>query len=229
MELSVVIPVLNEQARMKRCLDHVTGIEGVTDVVVVDGGSDDDTKAIARAHGRATVVAASRGRAVQMNAGAAHARGDTLVFLHADVELPEGAASVVRRILDTPGVVAGAFRTWHVAERWRQGPRAWLLHLADVRSRYSTLPYGDQGLFVRADRFHRMGGFPLIPLMEDLAFARRLRGAGRVVIADESVRVSGRRFESASVYQTLLVNVFPILYSAGVAPAVLARLYGDPR
>ena len=125
-------------------------------------------------------------------------------------------------------MVGGAFRTWTVTE----GRRRWfgpLLHLADLRSRYSGLPYGDQALFVRADVFRQLGGFPDQPLMEDLEFSRRLRDAGQIRTVPASVRVSGRRFLARPVYYTLLVNVFPILYRLGMPPRVLASLYGNPR
>ena len=129
----------------------------------------------------------------------------------------------------TVGVVAGAFRTWHRPEKWRGKKRAALLHLADVRSRYSPLPYGDQAIFVSAAVFAEVGGFPDLSLMEDLALARALRARGKVIVVPARVAVSGRRFESAPIIQTAMVNLFPLLYYCGVSPRLLARLYGDPR
>jgi hypothetical protein len=158
-----------------------------------------------------------------MNAGAARATGDVLLFLHADVSLPRDALAHVERALADPEVVGGAFRTWTVADRpTRLGP---LLHLADLRSRTTRLPYGDQAIFVRAPVFRRLGGFPPLPLMEDLAFARLLRAAGRVRIVPARVRVSGRRFIERPVFYTLVVNAYPALYRLGVPPAWLARFY----
>lgn len=226
MTLSVIIPALDEAERIAAAVSAARR-PGVAEVVVVDGGSSDDTAALAAAAG-ARVIESERGRARQQNAGAAAARGDTLLFLHADVELPANAAAVVEAQLSAPRVVAGAFRTWHRAERW-SGRRAALLHLADLRSRYSPLPYGDQAIHLRAATFARVGGFPELELMEDLALARRLRRLGRIAIAFDSVRVSARRFESAPLVQTALVNVFPLLYLVGVPASFLARLYGNPR
>jgi hypothetical protein len=123
-------------------------------------------------------------------------------------------------------VIAGAFHTWHVADDGRRAP--WL-HLADLRSRWSGLPYGDQALFVRREAFERAGGFPDQPLMEDLELSRRLRRLGRIAIVPASVRVSGRRFLAHPIRDTLLVNAFPLLYRLGVPPASLARLYRDIR
>lgn len=226
MKISVIIPVLDEERRIDRCLGRLAGELGIDETLVVDGGSRDRTVALARARG-VTVLETGRGRGRQLNAGAAAATGDVLWFLHADVEAPRGAAASIRRALTDPAVVAGAFRTWTVPER----PMRWapLLHLADLRSRYSRLPYGDQGIFCRRRAFADAGGFPDIPLMEDLAFSRRIRRFGRLAILGESVVVSGRRFESAPVKQTLWVNLFPALHALGVPPALLARLYGNPR
>jgi len=223
------MPVLDEARRIAASLTRVCDLDGFDERIVVDGGSRDDTVALASAFAGVEVIDAPRGRGPQQNAGAARARGDALLFLHADVELPPNAADVVRRTLARPGVVAGAFRTWTVPDgggsRW-PGP---LLHLADVRSRYSRVPYGDQALFVRREVFDAVGGFPAQPLMEDLELSRRLRRVGRIAVAKERVRVSGRRFQHAPVRQTVLVNVFPLLYAAGVSPERLVRWYGSPR
>lgn len=229
MDLSVIVPVLDEARRIDRCLAGLATQAGIAERIVVDGGSRDDTVARARRHAGVTVIESARGRAVQLNAGAAAATGDALLFLHADAALPANAARIVARALAQPGVAAGAFRTRHMPERWRDPVRARLLRLADVRARYTSLPYGDQALFMTAAMFARAGGFPALALMEDLAFARALRALGRIHVVPEEVRVSGRRFESAPVYQTLLVNTFPLLFALGVSPARLARWYGNPR
>ncbi len=222
MKISIIIPVLDEERRIGQCLAELQGFE---EFIVVDGGSRDRTVEIARAAG-ARVETAPRGRASQMNHGARLVSGDVLLFLHADVSLPEGAAAHIERALADRAVVAGAFRTWHVADDGRRAP--WL-HLADLRSRLSGLPYGDQALFVRREAFERVGGFPDQPLMEDLELSRRLRRLGRIAIVPASVRVSGRRFLAHPIRDTLLVNAFPLLYRLGVPPASLARLYRDIR
>lgn len=226
--ISVIIPALDEVS----CLgDHLAGlgaIGGLHERIVVDGGSRDGTMEVARSFPGVHVIAAPRGRASQMNAGARRASGEVFLFLHADTSLPADATRWIRETLADPAVVAGAFRTWTVTEQ----RRTWLsplLHLADIRSRYSRLPYGDQAMFVRADAFWRLGGFPELPLMEDLELSRRLRRLGRVRTVPASVRVSGRRFLSRPLYYTLLVNIFPWLYRLGVAPRIMAMLYGDPR
>ncbi len=226
--VTVIVPALNEEARIGEQLDALRAAHGIHQVIVVDGGSEDRTVEIAKARGDVRLLSARRGRAAQMNAGAEQAEGDVLLFLHADVRLPEDAARWIAAALAEPAVVAGAFRTWTVAE----GGRTWLeplLHMADLRSRYTGFPYGDQALFVRANVFRQIGGFPDQPLMEDLEICRRLRAVGDIRTVPAAVRVSGRRFMARPAYYTLLVNLFPWLYRLGISPRVLARLYGDPR
>jgi rSAM/selenodomain-associated transferase 2 len=226
--VSVIVPVLDEAGRIEGQLRSLACFAAFHEVIVVDGGSRDDTVALVRAAGAARLVHAPRGRASQMNAGARVATGDVLLFLHADVRLPDDAIAHVEEALADASVVAGAFRTWTVPD----AGRSWLapfLHLADLRSRCSRLPYGDQALFVRADAFRRAGGFPDQPLMEDVELARRLARLGRLRVVRSRVEVSGRRFLARPIYYTLAVNLFPALYALGVAPATLKRLYGDPR
>lgn len=223
MKISIVIPTLDEERRIGERLD---GLRGFEEVIVVDGGSGDRTVAIARSFAGVRVESAPRGRASQMNHGARLARGEALLFLHADVALPDDAPEHVENALRDPRVVAGAFRTWHVTD---DGRRAAWLHLADLRSRYSRLPYGDQALFVRREAFWKAGGYPGQPLMEDLELSRRLRRLGRIAIARASVRVSGRRFLANPLRAALAVNSFPLLYRLGVGPATLAKLYRDVR
>jgi glycosyltransferase involved in cell wall biosynthesis len=158
---------------------------GISEIIVADGGSRDASLEIARRYPEVRWLDAPRGRGPQQNAGARAASGEVLLFLHADVRLPEDAAAHIRRALADQRVVAGAFRTWTVrdevdarSERSRM-PGA-LLHLADLRSRYTGLPYGDQAIFVRREAFDTIGGFPEQPLFEDLELSRRLRRIGEI-------------------------------------------------
>ncbi len=226
--VSVVMPVLDEARRISRALDDVLALPGRKEVIVVDGGSRDDTRALARAK-PVRVIESTRGRARQMNAGAEIAAGDVLLFLHADTTLPSGALALALRALDDADVIAGAFRTWTVADADDVPWFAPLLHLADLRSRYTSLPYGDQAMFVRADAFRQAGGFPDQPLMEDLELSRRLRRRGRMVTVPARVRVSGRRFVARPLFHTVVMNTFPALYWLGVSPDRLAKLYRSIR
>lgn len=197
---------------------------------MVDGGSRDRTRAIAAGAAGVRVVPAPRGRGPQMNAGAHASTAPVLLFLHADVSLPADAAARVAGALADPGVVAGAFRTWHVADvrdgSWWVRP---FLHVADVRSRVTRLPYGDQAIFVRRTAFEAVGGFPEQPLFEDVELARRLWTRGRLVTVAASVLVSGRRFLRTPLRAMVAMRLFPLLYRLGVPARLLARLYGDPR
>ena len=226
--ISVIVPVLDEEARLGRRLAELAATPGLGEVLVVDGGSADSTVAIADTFSGVRLLSAARGRARQMNAGAAAAVGDVFLFLHADVSLPRDAAAWIVRTLADPRVVAGAFRTWTVPDGApsRLGP---LLRLADIRSRVTRFPYGDQAIFVRRDAFARVGGFPDQPLMEDLELSRRLRRLGRIATVPAVVRVSGRRFVARPIRFTLIARTFPTLYRLGVPPRLLARFWGDVR
>lgn len=226
--VSVVIPTLDEAARIASRLVELRRLPGLHEVIVVDGGSVDETVAIARAFPEVTVLTAARGRASQMNAGAAAASGDVLLFLHADVSLPTDALAHVAGALSEPGTVAGAFRTWTVVDDGAS-PLAPLLHLADLRSRYTTLPYGDQALFVRASVFRELGGFPVVPILEDLKLAQRLRDRGRVVTCPAVVTVSGRRFVARPLFYAVVMNLFPLLARLGVPLPALASAYATAR
>lgn len=226
--ISVIVPALDEERRIEAALRALVEAGAWHEVMLVDGGSRDRTVELARRVAGVQVLEASRGRAHQMNAGARAATGDVLLFLHADVALPADARDRVAIALADTEVVAGAFRTWTVADR-QPSWLAPLLHIADLRSRYSRLPYGDQAVFVRTTVFWRIGGFPEQPLMEDLELSRRLRHVGRIRIVPARVRVSGRRFLARPIYYFLMLNLLPLFYALGAPIRPLARLYGDPR
>jgi rSAM/selenodomain-associated transferase 2 len=226
--LAVVVPVVDEEVRIGRRLAELRAQGGVSEIVVVDGGSRDQTREIARAVPGVRVLEVPRGRGGQLNAGAVATTADVLLFLHADVELPPNTAQWVADTLADPTVVAGAFRIHTVADA---GPN-WLgpiLRLADVRSRITRYPYGDQAVFVRRTAFVQVGGFPVQPLFEDLELAKRLWRVGRIRTVAATVRVSGRRFLQRPLRSLVAMHVFPTLYRFGVSPETLARLYGAPR
>ena len=222
------MPVLDEEARITDQLDRLQTLDGLHEVIVVDGGSKDRTIALVEQAGGCRLVRAPAGRGPQMNAGAREARGDILLFLHADVGLPARAVPLIEAALADPDVVAGAFRTHTVADG-RTGWVANCLRLADLRSRYTRLPYGDQALFVRRAAFEQVGGFPEQPIFEDVEIGRRLRRTGRIRTLPERVVVSGRRFMARPVYYAVLMNALPMLYRLGVRPATLARAYQHER
>lgn len=227
MKLTVVVPVLNEERLIANALSRLQQQLPDAQVIVVDGGSTDDTRALAHQSNGVMVLQGPRGRAQQMNLGAAYATGDVLLFLHADTQLPDNAREAIATVLANPYVVGGAFRIRTTAE-----PPPWwalALHAADLRSRYSGLPYGDQGIFCRAAVFRTIGGFPDLRLMEDLAFSQALRTRGRLVVVPSQVTVSARRFVAHPLRTFLAMNTFPVLFRLGVSTHALERLYGNPR
>lgn len=225
--LAAVVPVLNESGRVIRAIDRLRRL-GVDEIVVVDGGSRDGTAALAAARG-ATVVPTAAGRAHQMNAGASVARAEVLWFVHADVVPPDDALRQLRAALAEPGAVGGAFHTLTADDRDPGPPPRWM-RLADVRQRYTRLPYGDQALFVRATAFRAIGGFREdLRMFEDVDLARRLWTQGRLVVAPGPVRVSARRYFRRPVTSLVAMNLFPALWRLGVPTEVLEAAYGAPR
>jgi rSAM/selenodomain-associated transferase 2 len=219
--ISVVVPVLNEAGRIKSALasfENATNVE----VIVVDGGSQDETVEIAKSLG-VQVISSPIGRACQMNAGAKVATGDILLFLHADTRLPAKFDTLVRETLSKPGIVAGAFELAIDAEL----PGLRLIEtMVNWRSRFLSLPYGDQAIFIPADVFQDMGGFPEMPIMEDFEFVLRLRRVGRIEIVPVPVLTSARRWQKLGVAKTTLINQLIILgYFLGVSPEQLVRWY----
>lgn len=228
--VSVIVPTYNEEARIVSCLESLARFSPPWEILVVDGQSEDRTipSALAVKGPLATILSSPRGRGIQLNAGAAAARGDVYLFHHADLTLPDDAPLLVEEALSDPGVVGGAFRTRTVPDREGSLFQP-LLGLADLRSRYTRLPYGDQAVFVRAEVWRRLGGFEPIPVMEDIEFARRLRHEGKIRTVPAAVLVSGRRFVARPILSAVTMNLFPILFRLGVSPHLLARFYGDPR
>ncbi len=226
--LSVVIPTLNEASTIERCLRNVLSIHGVDEVIVSDGGSTDDTLDRVRAFPSIRIIEGATGRGPQLNAGASAALGNTLLFLHADCTLPLDAAACISGALSDPDVVGGAFKLWTVPDT---GARlsAWWMHIADVRSRYTHLPYGDQAQFCRRETFQAVGGFPDLPILEDYVLSKALWNHGRLVTVDRRVTASARRFEDRPLYYCSLMNTFPLLYRAGIPAERLASLYKDVR
>lgn len=226
--LSVIIPTLNEAAYLADALESIVrgGDEARVEVIVADGGSCDGTVAVAESFG-ATVVLAPRGRAVQMNTGARLSRGRWLLFLHADTSLPPGYLPEIARVLQRPDVAAGAFRLRITSPSRELRVIEWL---CNVRSALRQRPYGDHGFFLSRALFRRVGGFPQMPLMEDLAMIRRVRRYGRIVLSPLFVTTSARRFEALGPWRTTLISQLCIwAYALGVSPARIARWYYGAR
>ncbi|MBK6629616.1 MAG: TIGR04283 family arsenosugar biosynthesis glycosyltransferase [Betaproteobacteria bacterium] len=221
--LSIIVPALNEADGIEAQLCALAPLRarGV-DIIVADGGSNDGTVALAQPHAD-RVVAAPRGRARQMNAGAAVARGETLLFLHADTRLPPDADRLVGKAL-AGDAVWGRF---DVAIEGRHPLLPLIARLMNLRSRLTGIATGDQAMFVSRAAFAACGGFPAIPLMEDIALSRALKRLGRPVCLRPCVRTSGRRWDQWGFWRTvLLMWRLRLAYFFGADPARLARDYG---
>lgn len=221
--LCIIIPVLDEAASLAGFLQSLRPFrQRGARIVVVDGGSRDDTLAIAREHADLALLA-PRGRAAQMNAGAAACPADVLLFLHADTRLPANADQLVRR------ATLGPFG-WGRFDVRIEGRSPMLQVVAagmNLRSRWSGIATGDQALFVRQDLFTQAGGFPDIALMEDIALSQRLRAFGPPACLRETVTTSGRRWERHGVWRTILLMWrLRAAYFFGADPAQLALRYG---
>lgn len=227
MRFSIIMPVLNEESVLEEQLAYLTGQCASHDceLLIVDGGSRDRTVAIAERYG--TVISSLRGRATQMNRGAAVASGDVLLFLHADTRLPDNAFTAIEQILASAKVVGGAFRLCFNCDLWPYRLVAWT---TNMRSRTRTIFTGDQAYFVRAISFHEVGGYPDQPLMEDLEIIRRLRATGKVVLLPQYVTTSARRHEKVGLLRSVVFMWYlRLLYKFGVSPAQLQRMYFDVR
>lgn len=223
MTLSVIIPTLNEEPVLARTLTALRdGAGGSCELLVVDGGSGDATVPLARAAG-ARVLESCRGRGRQMNVGAGAASGDILLFLHADTLLPSHFDHLIVAALARPGVAAGAFS---LAIDHPAKSLAAIAHLANLRSRFLHLPYGDQALFVTKEKFAAAGGFPEIAIMEDYVFVRQLVKLGRIAILPARATTSARRWRNIGILRTTLINQLIVGgYILGVPPVTLATWY----
>ena len=223
---SIVIPVYREQQNINICLQNLSGLRGIADseVVVVDGGQGSTLQAIGRRDFpfRLVEIVSDRGRGVQLNAGAQAASSACFVFLHVDTVLPEKGLDLAVRTLKhydagafALGVVGagGLFNTW--------------LAYVNGRKRLSFTPYGDQAIFMTRDTFQRVGGFPRIPIMEDVAMTDRLKREGvRLKLLHTKVLTSARRWERSGYFVNFLKNTaLFMLYRTGVSPWILARYY----
>jgi rSAM/selenodomain-associated transferase 2 len=221
--VSVIVPVLDEASNLEWLLPDLAARWPEADVVVVDGGSRDATLGVVARHPAVQCVTARAGRARQMNAGARASRGAVLLFLHADTRLPDGALEAIEHALGDPTVVGGRFDVRFDSRRPIMRVVAWFMN---ARSRLTGIATGDQALFVRRDVFQTLGGFPEIPLMEDVEFSRRLKRAGHLACLRLRVTTSARKWEQEGPMRTIaLMWLLRFLHVCGVRSARLHRYY----
>jgi rSAM/selenodomain-associated transferase 2 len=229
MTFSIIVPALHEAAGIASFLSHLRSLDGAQDceIIVVDGSPEQDTLAVIRDPGVIKLVA-DTGRARQMNAGAAAATGDILIFLHADTKLPGEALTRIAGVFESGGAyVGGAFDL-----RFDSG-RAFIRFIAwsaGLRSRITRIPFGDQAIFLRKSYFDEVGGYRDIPLMEDVELMGRLKKRGdRISILKEPAVTSARKYlKDGIVYSAVRNHALRILYSMGVSPDRLVKLYYRP-
>jgi rSAM/selenodomain-associated transferase 2 len=220
--ISIIVPTLNEGSTIEEFLGALRERTGAAEIIVVDGGSRDRTFELARDRCD-QCLRSSRGRAVQLNTGAAAASGDILWFLHADIEVPADCLQQISDVLRDPKIVGGFFRI-------RIPSRRFVYRLTDSFAHYAGLllrmRFGDHGLFCRRAVFREIGGFPELPLMEDAEFFRKLRSRGRMAIVSSPLISSPRRYEQIGPWRlTLTYGLIALLYFLRVSNPILARIY----
>lgn len=220
--LSIIVPVLNEAALLDAFLQRLRRLAGDFEIIVADGGSIDASRSIAETVAD-RAISAPRGRAAQMNAGAAIARGDVLWFLHADLEVPEDAVDKIGMALADPRLVGGCFRLRY--------PRPeWIYRVSDSLGNVGVdlfgFALGDHGIFCRRSAFGRVRGYPDVPILEDAEIYRRLRAEGRMSQLPGKIVSNPRTFEAHGRYQTTAVYLAILaLYVLGVPITLLNQIY----
>lgn len=221
MKISVIIPALNEEQLLPVSIESARR-SGADEIIVADGGSTDQTRKLAIELG-CQLVSCARGRGRQLNAGAAAASGEVLLFLHADAELIGNCCDQIRQSLRLKEIRCGAFTQQIASKRW-------IYRLIEsgnaARIRWLSMAYGDQGIFVTRELFNELGGFKELPLMEDFEFSSRLRKVTRYRLLAGPIRISARRWEQVGpIRQTLRNWSIVAAWMRGVEPAELARRY----
>jgi rSAM/selenodomain-associated transferase 2 len=218
--ICVIVPALNEGAGLDRFLSKLAAAK-FSEIVVVDNGSTDDTASIALRHDGVRLVRVAGGRGPALNAGARATTAEFILFLHADTELPDTAATMIEAVLANPDAAGGCFRLGFDKQSRTLRLYAWF-------TRFDTAftTFGDQAYFVRRQTFERVGGFPEWPLMEDVELRRRLKGVGRFVKLPLPVVTSARRFEKrGEVHQQLKNAALLIAFYLGISPRRIADWY----
>ena len=221
--ISVIIPTLDEAENIRGCIECVRAEDGDFEILVCDGGSSDETVQIARGYDDAVLIETGKGRGAQMNRGAAAANGGVLLFLHADTKLERGWSRELLSVLADESVVGGAFtfkidnpaRRYRLVESW-----------VKLRCSLFSLPYGDQGIFVRKDIFNKIGGYQDIPLMEDVEIVGALNKEGKLVLLEKCAVTHDRRWSRKGWIRASVSNqLVMLMYKMGIDPHTLARLY----
>lgn len=223
--ISIIVPVLNEEKTIENTLIRLCALQGEKEIIVVDGGSSDNTVKMAFKYG--IVLESQKGRAKQMNTGASVARGSILWFVHSDSLVSTDSLEGIERAI-AQGYIGGGFSLYFYDYdtkfmRFVSKSSTW-------RAKYLGLYFGDQGVFVKKDIFHELGGFKEIELMEDWELAKRLQRKGKMKMLDIKIGTSARRFKTGGQLKTLLLmHKLKVLYISGVSPSKLNKMYREAR
>jgi len=221
LKVSIIVPTLNEELVLENTLTHIQQLSP-HELIVSDGGSNDYTYRIADRFSH-RVITGSAGRALQMNAGANEATGDLLLFLHADSRIEPESYRKMLEYMKNPKWIGGAFTLCIESGKWSL---KLIALLANIRSKYFGVAYGDQGFFVRKEVFKDMNGFSPIPICEDLDFYYRLRKKGSVILLKEKAHTSPRRWINEGIFFTTVRNfIIAVLFWLGFPPHILTKWY----
>jgi rSAM/selenodomain-associated transferase 2 len=224
-KIYIIIPVLNEEKNIENTLTAILRHQDseVMEIIVVDGGSQDQTVVKSQTMGVKVIISPHTGRATQMNLGAEKATGDILLFLHGDTIIPDNFPKIMTEILAEDAIIAGAFLLQIDSQ---QLSLKLIEKMANLRAKMLALPYGDQGIFLSKNIFQEMGGFKNMAIMEDFDLIQRLKKRGKIKIASLAVTTSCRRWQNLGVCKTTLINQLVIIgYYCGIKPERLKQFY----